>query len=165
MSQSDEIDNVPAGGPADLDEVTAFAEQIIEYTSYDKASVNACIWVDNGRVTGKPEPNPKDLVLYPSKLGPNKGRIVGLGVKRPSGIIEDFVRIDTDDSGKGIHFNAKYRKNTSNKLAAVIKPTIDLTPARRNQLYSEYLKALENRSAEFIWTWWSTGKAPSALSA
>ena len=84
----------------------------------------------------------------------------GLGIQKPSGVIEDLVRIDMDNSGKGIHFNAKYRKDTSNKLAAVITPTVGLTPGDREILYFQYLTGLENRSAGFIWTWWSTGSAP-----
>ena len=83
---------------------------------------------------------------------------IGLGIQRDR-IIEDFVRIDNDNSGKGIHFNAKYRKDTSNKLAAVIANTVDMKPEKRDELYRDYVKALRNRSASFIWTWWSTGKA------
>ena len=64
-----------------------------------------------------------------------------------------------DNTGKGVHFNAKYRKDTSSKLAAVITSTIGLKPNDREILYFQYLKGIENRSAEFIWAWWSTGKA------
>ncbi|KAJ7472681.1 hypothetical protein FB451DRAFT_1558859 [Mycena latifolia] len=154
-----EVDSVPVGEIANVNEVTPFAEDVNQFPAYyDKASVAACTWVDNGKVTGKPKKNPKDIVLYKSKLGPHAGRIVGLGIRKPSGVIEDLVRIDTDNSGKGIHFNAKYRKNTSKKLAAVITPTIHMTPQQRDLRYSEYLKALQNRSAAFIWTWWKHWK-------
>ena len=75
----------------------------------------------------------------------------GLGIQKPSGVIEDLVRIDMDNSGKGIHFNAKYRKDTSNKLAAVITPTVGLTPGDCEILYFEYLKGLENKITDTVW--------------
>lgn len=67
------------------------------------------------------------------------------------------MRIDNDDTGKGIHFNAKNQSDDSMKFAGVIKPTVALKPADRTLLFEQYLKALENRSAKFIWDWWRTG--------
>ncbi|KAF8414932.1 hypothetical protein L210DRAFT_3537437 [Boletus edulis BED1] len=68
----------------------------------------------------------------------------GLGLQGASTVIP-YVRLDMDNSGKGIHFNATQRTDTNKKLAAVL----------------DYLKGIENRSAEFIWQWWSTGIPPS----
>ena len=80
---------------------------------------------------------------------------------RPSGAIEDVVRIDVEKSPgtKGIHFNAKNQSDQSMKFAGVIKSTVAMTPAQRKVRFEEYLKALENRSAQFIWDWWRTGIA------
>ncbi|KAG6378201.1 hypothetical protein JVT61DRAFT_13899 [Boletus reticuloceps] len=66
-----------------------------------------------------------------------------------------------DNSGKGIHFNATQRTDTNKKLAAVLTSSVSLTDPQRTTLYLDYLKGLENRSAEFIWQWWSTGHAPA----
>ena len=84
----------------------------------------------------------------------------GLGLKTAADVVVPYVRLDMDNTGKGIHFNATQRSDASKKLAAVITPTISMTPEARTQLYMEYMKGLENRSAQFIWTWWSTGSAP-----
>ena len=89
------------------------------------------------------------------------GSFPGVGLKTAAGVIVPYVRLDTDNTGKGIHFNATQLTDTSKKLAAVITPTVSMTSAARTQLYMEYIKGLENRSAQFIWTWWSTGSAPA----
>ena len=83
----------------------------------------------------------------------------GVGLLRDR-IIEDIVRIDNDDTGKGIHFNAKNQSDTKDKLAAVISKTVAMKPADRTTLFEQYLKALENLEADTIWTWWKTGKKP-----
>jgi hypothetical protein len=62
-----------------------------------------------------------------------------------------------DNTGKGVHFNAVQLDNSENKLAAVISPTVGMTETARTNLYLDYLKGIEDRSAEFIWHWWSTG--------
>ena len=85
----------------------------------------------------------------------------GVGLARPSGIVEDIVRIDNDDTGKGIHFNAKNLTDTSKKLADTIQPTVAMTPAKRKELFEQYLKALENLAPDTIWDWWMTGKKPT----
>jgi len=85
----------------------------------------------------------------------------GVGLKTAAGVIVPYVRLDMDNTGKGIHFNATQLSDTSKKLAAVLTSTISMTAAARTQLYMEYIRGMENRSAQFIWTWWSTGSAPS----
>jgi hypothetical protein len=84
-----------------------------------------------------------------------KHTISGLGVQHTA--LVNYVRIDMDDTGKGIHFNAKSFTDQNDKLAAVITSTVSQTPPDRKQLYENYLKTLEPRSASTIWTWWSTG--------
>ncbi|KAF8135735.1 hypothetical protein EV363DRAFT_1321462 [Boletus edulis] len=68
----------------------------------------------------------------------------GLGLKGTSTVIP-YVRLDMDNTGKGVHFNATQLSDSSKKLAAVL----------------DYIKGLENRSAQYIWQWWSTGVPPS----
>ena len=65
------------------------------------------------------------------------------------------------DEKKGIHFNAVELSDSSKKLAAVLERSLSLKPGDRETLYLDYVKALQNRSAEFIWEWWSTGRAPA----
>lgn len=85
--------------------------------------------------------------------------MLGVGLRTAAGTNVDVVRIDNDDTGKGIHFNAKNQSDQSMKFAGVIKSTVAMTPAQRKVRFEEYLKALENRSAQFIWDWWRTGIA------
>jgi hypothetical protein len=66
------------------------------------------------------------------------------------------------DPKTGIHFNAKTNhpdRKQAEKLAAFLKGTTKMPEKDMTSLYYEYLKALENRSAQFIWNWWKTGKA------
>lgn len=84
-----------------------------------------------------------------------------MGLQRNSGVIEDIIRIDNDDTGKGIHFNAKNQSDTSEKLAASIQKTISMKPADRTALYEQYLNALNNIQADTIWVWWKTGAKPT----
>lgn len=72
------------------------------------------------------------------------------------------MRIDNDDAGKGIHFNAKNQSVPGDKLAASLLKTIAMKPADRKTLYEQHLKALENLSAHTIWVWWLTGTKPTA---
>jgi len=85
---------------------------------------------------------------------------VGIKPKPDSKEPVPYVRLDIDPD-KGIHFNATQLSDSSKKLAAVIEPSLKLTPAAREALYQDYIKALQNRSAQFIWEWWKTGKAPA----
>ena len=101
------------------------------------------------------------IPLLCSKVGPYKDRIVGVGIRRPSGTLEDIVRIDSEDGPKGIHFNAKNLSDTSDKFAGVIKRTVDMKPEDRKTLFEQYLHALENIDADTIWVWWKTGKKPT----
>ncbi|KAJ3505489.1 hypothetical protein NLJ89_g7389 [Agrocybe chaxingu] len=138
-------------------EISPMAETVQTFASYSEASIAACKWVNSG----KTKIDPAQLILYTNTLSasPAYGKIVGVGLKFTAEV--DFCRLDMDNTGKGIHFNAKQRDDQSKKLAAVIQPTIALSEAQRTQLYMEYIKGLENRSAQFIWEWWSTGKAPA----
>ena len=85
----------------------------------------------------------------------------GVGLRRKSGVIEDIVRIDNDDKGKGIHLNGKNISDTSKKIAAVILPTVSKSKEERESLYVQYLHGLDNLSAGTIWEWWKTGKKPT----
>jgi hypothetical protein len=67
-----------------------------------------------------------------------------------------------DLSGKGVHFNAVNYSDSSQKLAACLKKTRTMPEKELTNLYMEYIKALENRSAIFIWDWWRTGIAGKA---
>ncbi|KAG6378199.1 hypothetical protein JVT61DRAFT_13894 [Boletus reticuloceps] len=84
----------------------------------------------------------------------------GLGLQGTSTVIP-YVRLDMDNTGKGVHFNATQLSDSSKKLAAVLASTVNLTEAQRTTLYLDYIKGLENRSAQYIWQWWSTGVPPS----
>ncbi|PFH47204.1 hypothetical protein AMATHDRAFT_6987 [Amanita thiersii Skay4041] len=132
-------------------------EQIQQSPWYSTASVASCNWVNGGR----DKIDPAKLHLYVSRLSSSAayGRVVGVGYKTTAGVITPIIRLDMDNTGKGIHFNAVQLSNPSRKLAAVITPTVGKTPAERTQLYMEYIKGLENRSAQFIWNWWLTGVA------
>jgi len=68
----------------------------------------------------------------------------------------DLIRLDMDPK-TGIHFNAKTNhpdRKQAEKLAAFLKGTTKMPEKDMTSLYYEYLKALENRSAQFIWNWW-----------
>lgn len=111
-----------------------------------------------GKVVGAPhsfsiEPHPGTNVITPPPPLP------GVGLKTAAGSIVPYVRLDMDNTGKGIHFNATKLSDTSSKLAAVLTPTVSMTEAKRTELYLEYIKGIENRSAQFIWNWWKTGVA------
>ncbi|PCH42828.1 hypothetical protein WOLCODRAFT_164043 [Wolfiporia cocos MD-104 SS10] len=141
----------------------SLAETVKKYPSYADASKAACAWVEKGKV----KVDPSKLEIYTSKVGPYKGCVVGknrlssgVGLKRKSAL-EDIVRIDNDNTGKGIHFNAKNESDTSQKLAAVLQKTVSMSAKDRDVLYGQYLKALENLSADTIWDWWRTGHKPT----
>ncbi|KAH7322227.1 hypothetical protein B0J17DRAFT_248938 [Rhizoctonia solani] len=133
------------------------AETTQKFASYSAASVGAAKWVNQG----KTKVVPKNLVLYYSRLpaSPANGKVVGVGLKTNAGVVTPLIRIDMDNTGKGIHFNAVQLDNSQQKLAAVLTSTVGMTQAARTTLYLDYLKGIDNRSAEFIWNWWSTGKA------
>ncbi|KAF7420825.1 hypothetical protein PC9H_011343 [Pleurotus ostreatus] len=134
-------------------EAVVLGEVTQNYPSKELASKAACTWakVDD----------PNKLVLYTSRVGPYKGWVVGVGITRPSGTIEDIVRVDSDDktgtATKGIHFNAKNSKDSSQTLAAVIEPTKALTPAARDKQYKKILESIKGQEPRVIWLWWSTG--------
>ncbi|KAI0746929.1 hypothetical protein C8Q80DRAFT_807338 [Daedaleopsis nitida] len=133
-------------------------ETVQDYSSYEDAAKAACAWVETGAV----KVDRSKLQIYISKAGPMKGRVVGVGLLRPSGIVEDIIRIDNDNTGKGIHFNAKNLSSTSAKFAGRLQKTVTMgTPAERNALYLEYLGALENLQADTLWDWWRTGRKPT----
>ncbi|PFH47206.1 hypothetical protein AMATHDRAFT_68221 [Amanita thiersii Skay4041] len=142
-----------------MSDIGVTSEQVQQYPSYSTASVASCNWVNGGR----DKVDPSKLYNYISRLSasPAYGKVVGVGYKTAAGVIVPLVRLDMDNTGKGIHFNAVQLSDSSRKLAAVLTPTMSLSPAARTQLYMEYIKGLENRSAQFIWEWWSTGIAPS----
>lgn len=70
--------------------------------------------------------------------------------------------------GKGIHFNATKASDKQHppgsgeqKLAACLTSTKGLKEGPLTELYLQYVKGIENRSAQTIWNWWSTGNIPS----
>ncbi|KAL0574357.1 hypothetical protein V5O48_007599 [Marasmius crinis-equi] len=129
-----------------------------KFPSYEEAAKDACKWVN---VEGKKNLNPSDLVLYEGRLGSGKGHIVGVGLRTNAGVITPYIRLDIESQGdKAIHFNA-VRYYDGAKLAAVITPTIAMSPPDRENLYNDYLKGIENRSAQFLWEWWKTGVPPT----
>ncbi|KAJ3505488.1 hypothetical protein NLJ89_g7388 [Agrocybe chaxingu] len=140
--------------------IVPLAETVENYNTYSDASVASCKFVDSGR----DKIDKTKLVTYPSRLSasPAYNKVVGVGLKTAAGSIVPYVRLDMDNTGKGIHFNATKLSDSSAKLAAVLKPTVSMTEKERTQRYMEYIKGIENRSAQFIWEWWSTGKAPAA---
>ena len=85
----------------------------------------------------------------------------GIGLERKAGNIEYIVRIDNDDTGKGIHFNAKNNSDVQDKLAAELKKTVSMPKDDRETLFLDYLNALKNLSADTIWDWWRTGRKPT----
>ncbi|TFY83629.1 hypothetical protein EWM64_g386 [Hericium alpestre] len=148
------------------------AETVKMYGSREDAAKAACTWVEQG----KTKVDRSKLRVYISTVGPFKGSAVGeyilrtafvicVGLLRNSGIVEDIVRLDNDDTGKGIHYNAKNLSDTSQKLAACIQPTISMAAGTRMNLYRDYLKAIENLSADTIWDWWRTGTKPMTIEA
>nr|C0HLG3.3 RecName: Full=Ribonuclease ageritin; AltName: Full=Ribotoxin; Flags: Precursor [Cyclocybe aegerita]QEE04510.1 ribotoxin [Cyclocybe aegerita] len=139
--------------------VAPMAETVQYYNSYSDASIASCAFVDSG----KDKIDKTKLVTYTSRLAasPAYQKVVGVGLKTAAGSIVPYVRLDMDNTGKGIHFNATKLSDSSAKLAAVLKTTVSMTEAQRTQLYMEYIKGIENRSAQFIWDWWRTGKAPA----
>ncbi|KAJ1299943.1 hypothetical protein OPQ81_008589 [Rhizoctonia solani] len=150
---------IPSFQNSTLSEVklVARAETTQQFTSYATASVAGCKWVNQG----KTKVVPKNLVLYTSRLksSPAYNKVVGVGLKSAAGTVTPLIRIDMDNTGKGIHFNAVQLDNSQQKLAAVLTSTVSMTQAARTSLYLDYLKGVENRSPEFLWNWWSTGKA------
>ncbi|EMD32794.1 hypothetical protein CERSUDRAFT_87778 [Gelatoporia subvermispora B] len=164
MADTTIINQGPSVAEATLDSdetqvgVTPFAEAVRPYPDYTSAAKAACAWVEKGKV----KVNVKTLELYEGKFGTAKDKVVGVGYT-PNLSPLDLVRLDMDDvppgqsGGKGIHFNAVNMSDRNDKLAAVIKGTPEMSVAERELRYSEYLKALEPRSAQFIWNWWKTG--------
>ena len=88
--------------------------------------------------------------------------IPGLGVQGTSSVL-DLVRLDNDDSGKGIHFNARRRAgDNSNKLAAVITPTVGMQPAARQALYMSMIWPLQDMGSPItLWNAWLSGRQPT----
>ena len=85
----------------------------------------------------------------------------GVGIRpKPTSKVVPLIRLDMDNIGKGIHFNATRLADSSMKLAAVITPTAHFTEAKRKALYLDYIKGIQNRSAQFIWDWWREGEVP-----
>jgi len=139
-------------------EVGVLAEEVRQYATYSAASVASCNWVNSGR--DKIDPSKLQLYVSRMQVSPAFGKVVGVGLQGTSTVIP-YVRLDMDNTGKGIHFNATQLTDTSKKLAAVLTPSVSLTDPQRTSLYLDYIKGIENRSAQFIWQWWSTGIPPS----
>jgi hypothetical protein len=87
--------------------------------------------------------------------------------------VVDVVRLDFDPDktdkqgkvikvGKGIHWNAKYKKDMKVKLAARIKGTNGNTTTNKKR-YEGYLNKLKGKTAQQIWEAWSKGNAPALL--
>ncbi|KAG7092956.1 hypothetical protein E1B28_009258 [Marasmius oreades] len=127
-----------------------------EYPTYADAAKAACAWVNGG----KKKIDTSKLVLYKGKLGSGSGKVVGVGLKTAAGVDVAYIRLDVDNTQNAIHFNA-VQFDDGSKFAAVLQPTIAMSQAARESLYVEYLKGLENRSAQFLWEWWRTGVPPS----
>ena len=87
-------------------------------------------------------------------------RLEGVGIRRTA--LVDIVRIDVDDTGKGIHFNARRDPaSNQNKLAAVITPTVAMTPGRRQALFGGYLTTIARvRTVQELWDIWLRGSMP-----
>ena len=87
--------------------------------------------------------------------------ILGVGLPGASSIL-DLVRLDNDDSGKGIHFNARRLPgNNEFKLAAVIRPTLSLTPAQRQTQYNRWIADIQPIAAPVtLWNAWLSGRQP-----
>jgi len=132
-------------------------ETVRKLASYEDASKASCAWVN----TGKEKVNPVHLVLYYSRLhkSPAFGKAVGIGLKTKNDVVTPLIRLDMDLTGKGVHFNAVDLSDSSKKLAACLEKTIKLGPKELTQLYMEYIEAMNNRSAQFIWNWWKNGIA------
>jgi len=139
-------------------EVGVLAEEVRYFASYSAAAVASCNWVNSGAK----DITPSELQLYVSRMqaSPAYGKVVGVGLPGTSTVIP-HIRLDMDNTGKGIHFNATQYSDTSKKLAAVLTSTVGLTNSQRTALYLDYIKGIENRSAQYIWQWWSTGVPPS----
>ena len=88
--------------------------------------------------------------------------IPGLGVQGTSSVL-DLVRLDNDDSGKGIHFNARRRAgDNNNKLAAVITPTVTMNANARQALYFNMIAPLSGMASPItLWNAWLSGREPT----
>ena len=86
---------------------------------------------------------------------------LGFGLRGTRTVL-DIVRLDNDNDGKGIHFNVRRRAgDNSEKLAAVIQPTVGMDPWERQERYFEYLAELEPiASAVTVWNAWWAGTHP-----
>ena len=87
--------------------------------------------------------------------------MLGVGLPGTSSVL-DLVRLDNDDTGKGIHFNARQRAgDNTNKLAAVITPTVALTPAQRQTQYNRWIADIQPIAAPVtLWNAWLSGRQP-----
>ena len=75
-----------------------------------------------------------------------------------------MIRLDRDPDGpnhvgKGIHWNAKYKTDSSRKLAAKISGTTGNTEAMKKRM-DGYVAKLQGKTAQQIWEAWSKGNAP-----
>ncbi|PFH47208.1 hypothetical protein AMATHDRAFT_6990 [Amanita thiersii Skay4041] len=123
-------------------------EQVKHLSSYAAAAAESSHFVNSGKM----KVDPAKLELYVSRLKSSHahGKVVG--------VVTPLIRLDMDNTGKGIHFNAVDLSDSSKKLAAVIQRTESMTPGARTELYMQYVSAIQNRGPKFLWHWWTTGK-------
>ncbi|KAF8749092.1 hypothetical protein RHS01_10356 [Rhizoctonia solani] len=124
------------------------AESTQKFASYAAASVAAA----NGSTKERPRSFPRTWSCIHSRLksSPGYNKVVGLGLKTNAGSVTPLVRIDMDNTGKGIHFNAVQLDNSQQKLAAVLTSTVGMTQAARTSLYLDYLKESKTGVLSFV---------------
>ncbi|KAG6378202.1 hypothetical protein JVT61DRAFT_13900 [Boletus reticuloceps] len=136
--------------------VGVLAEEEKDFASYSAASVASCKWVNSGR----DNIDPLELEVY-VRLACRYPPLSNVLTMNRQSNERDIYCHPVCSIGYGQHRYRTQLSDTSKKLAAVLTSSVDLTDPKREILYLEYIKGLENRSAEFIWQWWSTGHAPA----
>ncbi|THG97895.1 hypothetical protein EW026_g4207 [Hermanssonia centrifuga] len=134
---------------------SVFEEQPLACDTYEQAARAACAFV-------QPPPDLQKLKFYKGRLGSGADKIVGVGLPGTSTVL-DLVRLDVDNAKKGIHFNArKVAGDNEHKLAAFIKPTVDMSVEERKKLYEGYLVPLQTIGAAVtLWNIWASGRRPT----
>ncbi|KAG8698459.1 hypothetical protein FRC08_005907 [Ceratobasidium sp. 394] len=129
------------------------SEQVREFNSCPDASRASCKFADSG----PREVDVLDLKLYRQLVPGSDGYIVvGVGLQSSSGDIIPLVLIENDDE-HGIHFTGRLVHDPSECLVACLRHSSRLHPVVRHIIYLDFLRNLQNRSATFIWDWWSSG--------